>query len=235
MLFMSRPSAVSSAAAARLSARVLAALVAVALAAPAARAQTATLTFNGLTAVDESGVRYVNNCYEESGYRITLMGFGCGATEAFVAYTPDNLAYTGSPALSNNRGATFEFTRTGPAPGAFSFQSIGLAGFIGGSLSPKSVLFTGMLAGGGMVTQTVNLPGSTGLSAMLSPFTFTGFTNLSALRITVQSPSVEPYVQFDNVAFVGATNVVPEPATVVLFGAGLAGLGAAARRRRARG
>jgi hypothetical protein len=208
-------------------ARALAAGVAVlALAgAPAARAQTpVTLTFNSLTDVDGSGVRNVNNCYVESGIRVTVLGVACGTEAALATWTPDSpLFYTGSPALFNNLGPSVEFAVVSGA--AFSFQSIGLAPLLGGFGNPATVMFTGFMMGGGTVMQTVQVPGAT---TALTPYTFTNFTNLSSLRMTVTSPSFEPYVQFDNVGL----NVVPEPATVALFGAGLLGAGALARRRR---
>lgn len=234
---MDRPLAAPSVRAARLGARALTVLAAAALAAPAARAQTATLTFNGLTATDASGVRYVDNCYQEAGFQVAAVGLGCGTAaggaSALASWTPDNPDYyTGSPALYSNFGNAIDFTAVGGQ--AFSFRSIGLSPFLGQLGEPTMVMFTGSLATGGTVSQSVMVPGGVfGRTATPVMFaSFTGFTNLRSLRLAVNAPSGnDTIVQFDNVSF-GPAAVVPEPATVALFGAGLAGLAAVARRRR---
>ncbi len=212
----------------RAGAYALAACAAVAAAAPAARAQApVTLTFNTLTGSD--GVRYVNNCYEEGGFRVTALGSACGSPEALATWTPEeSLFYSGSPALFAATSESVDITAVGG--GAFSLQSIGLAPLLGGFGSPTSVLFTGFLAGGGTVTQTVSVPGATNA---LTVFNFATFAGLSSVRMTVTTPAFEPYVQFDNVRLAPAqAAVIPEPTTVALLGAGLAGVAAAARRRR---
>ena len=208
----------------------LAASALAALAAPPARAQPVTLGFDGLTAVDGSGVRLVDNCYTESGFRVSLSSMPCGAPAALGSWTPDNdLYYTGTPALFNNFEGSLDLAATDGRP--FSLQSFGLASFLGAIGNPTTVLVTGFRAGGGVLTRTVDVPGGDFFTpAALTPFTFSGWSGLQSLRLTVTSPDVEPYVQLDDVALTAA----PEPATLLLVAGGLLGVGALARRRGAR-
>lgn len=206
------------------------ALVALA-AAPSAGAQSTTVTFDGLTPVDATGVRYVDNCYVEGGFRFTLVGTACGTEAAFGTWTPDNpLFYTGSPALFNNLGPAVDVSTTSGA--TFSLASLDLTTFLGGFGNATTVTFMGMLASGGSVMQTVELPGATTTPTRV---TFANFANLTGVRMTVTAPDFEPYVQFDNLtATVAASSVVPEPSTYALLASGLATLGGVAYRRRRR-
>jgi hypothetical protein len=215
---------------------VLAALAALAVGAAAARpagAQPVTLTFDGLTPVDASGIRTVDNCYVEGGVRVAAAGLPCGTPDALASWTPDNdLYYTGSPALLNYAGGfggPLEIGLVGG--GAFAIHSIGLAPFLGQLGNPATVLFTGLLAGGGTVTRSVDVPGGVfGTPTTPTTFDFTGFGALTSLHVEVTDPAVEPLVQIDNLTVAA----VPEPATVLLLGGGLLVLGAAARRRTSR-
>lgn len=198
----------------------------------AAGAQTVMVNFNGFAALDPSaGINYVDNCYVENGFRITAVGDACGMAGSLATYTSTNLlGYTGSPALFSTYQPSLDFTRT--AGGPFALRSLDLAPFLLGDLAtnPITVLLTGTRMVGGTVTQSFTIPAGT---AALTHYVFSGFTDLSSVRLTVTSPNFEPYVQVDNLEFsVGSMATVPEPATFALMGVGFLGLGVTTWRRR---
>ena len=196
-------------------------------------AQAATVTFDALTESSPgAGIRFVPNCYVESGFQFTVVGVPCTgttATDAFVAGSANSPLFDGSTTpsflLNTSLGSLIDVTRVGG--GQFSFLSIALAPYFEAN---TTVTFTGTRAGGN-VMQSFDLLGmQTGfLTVMLN----STFNNLTSLRLTASNQFAEPLVKFDNVALVG-TQVVPEPSTVLLSAAGLAGIALLRLRRRTR-
>lgn len=211
----------------RLQRAVFGALIAAAPMLPLAAQSTAN--FNTLIDPGNS-VMYVQNCYAESGLRFTVVGDACDVMDSFATWgTADPLFYSGSPALFNNSATGTAVDITGANGEMFSLLSISLTPFLGGIGNPTTVMFEGMLSGGGMVSQTFMLPGMTNTPSM---FMFNNFTAVSSVRFTVTDPTFEPYVQFDDVtASISGVAVVPEPASLLLTAAGLALVGLVARRR----
>ncbi|WP_411282248.1 PEP-CTERM sorting domain-containing protein [Gemmatimonas sp.] len=193
-----------------------------------AMAQASTVNFNALTeSTAGSGTRFLSNCYMENGFVFTAVGIPCtgaAAQEAFIAGNANSPTFSGMSGtfgitLNSATASFIDITRSNGT--AFTPLSIMLAPF---DFAGTMVTFTGVAMGGGSVTQAMtSLLASSGFQTV----TFgSQFANVTSLRIGSGNEFQEPYVRIDNF------NVVPEPATVVLLAAGLAGLVAVRFRRR---
>jgi hypothetical protein len=144
---------------------------------------------------------------EESGFPPSFASFGTLLPE-----------FTGSTALFNdNFNGTTVLTRTENQ--AFQLRSISLAELA--ASEPFSVVFSGLTAGGVLVTETVELDGAFGMQT----FAFgSEFRDL----VSVSWDQTAPYHQFDNIN----VNVIPEPHSLLLLGSGLLALLTARNRLR---
>ena len=195
---------------------------------------TTTVTFNTLTESSPgSGTRYVGNCYAESGFLFTAVGLPCtGETSlnAFLAGSANSPVFGGgsSPSLILNSPLATMISVARMDGAFFTFSSISLAPFDGAA---TTIVFTGIRAGGN-VTRTVTLAGSL---AGFQTFSFADlFTGVSAVQIAATNQYGEKLVKFDDFTAVSVAGVVPEPATVVLFAAGLFGVLVLSSRKRNR-
>ncbi|WP_373062470.1 PEP-CTERM sorting domain-containing protein [Gemmatimonas sp.] len=185
------------------------------------------MTFNTLTeSAVGSGTRFLTNCYAESGFVFTAVGVPCTGPTSLNTFIAGN---ANSPTFSGAAG-TFGLTLNSPTPSfiditrangaAFTPLSIMLAPF---DFAGTRVTFTGAAVGGSVTQPLTSLLGTSGFQTL----TFgSQFANVTSLRIASRNDFDEPFVRLDNF------NVVPEPTTVVLLAAGLAGLAAVRFRRR---
>jgi hypothetical protein len=167
------------------------------------------------------------NPYTESGFQITastLMASYCVASPNFGGAAIFVNAFGGTGSLSAVDNSTF------------GISSIDLANLFAAPATAGPMSFTGHLLGGGTVTQTFNFALGLTSPPVFSTFAFSAaFVNLISLDLPPEQSlqGVGQLYQFTNVRL-NATSVAPEPASFVLMGTGLVGLGIAARYRKRR-
>jgi hypothetical protein len=204
--------------------------VALAVGGSAVRAGEIVLNFSDIPA----GTLTVGSPYQSQGFTLTSTSGG------WVFNSPDtgngssqpvgnNPFYAGANALAAFAPATNTLMQTSGSP--FSLVSIDLARNFEFDPAP-TVTFTGMIAGGGTVSETFTVTTPPGPPAMFQTFTFTGFENLSSVSWDQPDPAAG-LNQFTNITL----SVIPEPTSLVLAGIGALGPAVrilARRRRRSR-
>ncbi len=185
-------------------------------------AHATTITFGPLEQPG-TGFTSLGLTYTESGFTLTAIPPN-NASGLFSAQQGNTNYYAGSAGLLNNSGGGL--TRLSAGGTGFSLNSIDLSRLDQARPGLVTVTFTGTCVSGGTTTQAFTFS-----QFGFQTFSFNStFTNLASVDF---GPQVFPFFQFDNVVVNGnAPAAVPEPATLLLLGTGLAGMTAKLRRRR---
>ena len=214
-------------------------LIGVALVAPPAAGSAQVLTFEGIGPFD-FGTAPVGNFYDGGGGPDLGVTFAGGAT-ALCLNLPDRLCSSAS------RGGRGDPASAGTglvflgAPRAFITRAAGFTtrvSFVYTAPFEATRLFVyDGPDGTGSVLASLALPTTPGgpgpcYAANFCPFVPAGVAFDGVARsVVVTGPFLATGVVLDDVTF-GGRVVIPEPSTYALTGAGLTGLGLAARRRR---
>jgi hypothetical protein len=142
-------------------------------------------------------------------------GFSISTASNFSSIGQGSSRYAGSAGLFVGSNLDMSVL-TGP--GVFDLLSIELSFLDPAGTSPP-IVFTGNLSGGGSVSQTLQPIGFG-----FTQFNFnSSFTDLISVSWLNGDDTLNAH-QFDNITVRGSSPI-PEPATMLLFSAGLAGLG----------
>lgn len=145
-----------------------------------------------------------------------------------VKFTPGASAFVLSTVSNPSYGIPF-FSAQGGDPNVLNVSlttGVTAIGFFYGSYNGESSSFSASVNSGAFVASGLSLPGTTNTTK------FIGFT--STLPITSIVFTQAAGANFDVTTFVtGSAAPVPEPSMALMFGVGLALMGAVARRKRA--
>jgi hypothetical protein len=213
------------------------ALITFAALAFSASAGATVIDFNGLGGTAVPGNNGYNPGYTSSTSTFTVSGYQFTSWQQYIFTPLWGAAFGGDAGQFTENGTDYLGVAGGvtmtslTAP--FSVASLDMQAW-GGDMQMTDLLLTGVRAGDGTTVSTSITLNPTLNSAIqigndFTNYTLSGFTGLSSF--TILGNAHGSLLSIDNIDVGVAAAAVPEPATLGMFGLGLAGLAAMRRRK----